>query len=112
MIPVRPPITKKMMKPPMNKSGARNSGVPLITVNVHAKIWIVLGITTIIDAAAKKISDTVGNPVANMWCAQTPKPMNATSSSASATSGNATILRCENVGMIDVAIPKAGSTIK
>ena len=31
-------------------------------------------------------------PVANMWCAQTPKPMNATSSSAIATSGNATIL--------------------
>ena len=43
-----------------------------------------------------------------MWCAQTPKPMNATSSSASATSGNATIRRRMNVGMIDVAIPNAG----
>jgi hypothetical protein len=34
--------------------------------------------------------------------------MKATSSSASATSGNATIFRLANVGMIDVAIPIAG----
>ena len=46
-----------------------------------------------------------------MWCTQTPKPMNATSSSASATSGNATIGRRANVGMIDVAIPNAGRTM-
>ena len=77
--------------------------------NDHAKIWIVDGITTIIDAAAKKTSVVVGMPVANMWCAQTPKPMKATSSSAIATSGNAIILRRANVGMIDVAIPNAGS---
>ena len=60
-------------------------------------------------AAAKKTSETVGIPVANMWCAQTPKPMNTTSSSAIATSGKATILRCVNAGMIEVAIPNAGT---
>ena len=83
----------------------------MFTVSVQAKIWIVLGITTIIEAAAKKASAVVARPVANMWCAQTPKPMNATSSSAIATSGNATIRRRAKVGMIDVAIPNAGSTM-
>jgi hypothetical protein len=50
----------------------------------------------------------VAIPIANMWCAQTPKPMKATSSSATATSGNATIRRPQNGGMIEVAIPNAG----
>ena len=77
-------------------------------MNNQAKIWIVLGITTIIDAAAKKTSAPTGSPVANMWCAQTPNPMNATRSSARATSGNAIIFRFANVGMIDVAMPIAG----
>ena len=45
--------------------------------------------TTIAVAAAKKTSAIVGIPVANMWCAQTPKLMKTTSSSAIATSGNA-----------------------
>ena len=80
-------------------------------MNSQAKIWIVDGITTIIEAAAKKTSVAVGSPVANMWCAQTPKPMKATSSSASATSGKATIRRRAKVGMIDVAIPNAGRTM-
>ncbi len=112
MIPESPPITKKTMKPPMKSSGALNCGVPVITVSSQAKIWIVDGITTIIEAAAKKIERRrSASPVANMWCAQTPKPMNATSSSASATSGNATIRRRANVGMIEVAIPNAGRTM-
>jgi hypothetical protein len=37
--------------------------------------------------------------------------MNATNSSASATSGNASIFRFANVGMIEVAIPNAGNTM-
>ena len=75
----------------------------------QAKTWIVLGITTTAVAPAKKISETVDIPVANMWWAQTPKPMKTTSSSAIATSGKATILRCVKAGMIEVAIPKAGT---
>jgi len=51
---------------------------------------------------------TAGSPTVNMWWTHTPKPMNATSTSASATSAKATILRPVNVGMIAVAIPKAG----
>src|ERR671930_1340389 len=111
MIPESPPTTKKAMKPPMKRSGALNSGRPIITVTVQAKSWIVDGMTTIMLAAAKKTSVTAGIPVANMWCAQTPKPMKATSSSAIATSGNATIRCFAKVGMIDVAIPKAGRTM-
>ena len=80
-------------------------------MNVQANTWIELGMTTIMLAAAKKTTAIVGSPVANMWWAHTPKPMNATSSSASATSGNASIVRRANVGMIDVAIPNAGSTM-
>ena len=49
--------------------------------------------TTIMLAAAKKTTVIVGRPVVNMWWAHTPNPMNATSSSASATSGNASIVR-------------------
>ena len=55
MIPESPPITKKAMKPPMKRSGALKTGVPETTVSVQAKIWIVDGITTVIEAAAKKI---------------------------------------------------------
>jgi hypothetical protein len=99
------------MKPPMKSRGAVKRGRPIDTVSVQANTWIELGMTTIMLAAAKKTTVTTGSPTANMWCAQTPKPMNATSSSASATSGNASILRPENVGMIEVAIPKAGRTM-
>ena len=66
MIPESPPTTKKAMKPPMKRSGVLNSGRPIITVTVQAKIWIVEGITTIMLAAAKTISVTVGRPVVNM----------------------------------------------
>src|SRR5207248_2209837 len=44
MIPDRPPMTKNVMKPPMKRSGARNSGRPIITVAVQPKIWIVDGV--------------------------------------------------------------------
>src|SRR5205823_1875328 len=111
MIPESPPSTKKAMKPPMKSSGALKLGLPMATVSVQANTWIVDGMTTIIDAAAKKTSTDVDTPVANMWCAQTPNPMNATSSSASATSGKASMRRCAKVGMIEVAIPNAGKTM-
>ena len=65
--------------------------------------------TTIAVAPAKNTSVVVGIPVANMWCAQTPKPMKTTSSSAIATSGNAIIFRCVKAGMISVAMPNAGT---
>ena len=39
---------------------------PVTTVSSQANTWIVDGITTIIDAAAKKTSVVVGSPVANM----------------------------------------------
>ena len=86
-----------------------NRGRPVKIVDDHANTWIVDGITTIAVAPAKKTSVVVGIPVANMWCAQTPKPMKTTSSSAIATSGNAIIFRCVNAGMISVAIPNAGT---
>jgi hypothetical protein len=62
MIPESPPVTKSAMKPPMKSSGVANSGVPMATVVVQAKIWIVLGMTTISVAPAKKIAVAVGMP--------------------------------------------------
>ena len=109
LIPERPPITKKTMKPTMKSSGVRKRGRPPKIVIDHANTWIALGITTIAVAPAKKTSVTTGIPSENMWCAQTPKPMKTTSSSAIATSGNAIIFRCVNAGMTSVAIPKAGT---
>ena len=96
------------MKPAMKSSGVVKRAVPITNVMHQAKTWIVDGITTIAVAAAKKTSVTVGRPVANMWCAQTPKPMKTTSSSAIATSGNATIRRCVNAGMIVGRDPEGG----
>src|SRR3954465_5630564 len=104
MIPERPPRTKKTMKPTIQSSGVLNAGRPLANVVSQAKIWIELGITTIIDAAAQQIVVTVERPAETIGGAHTPKAMNATRISAIATSGNATIRRLVNVGMIDVAI--------
>ena len=109
MIPVSPPATNMKMKPAMNRSGVRNSALPVRNDMHQAKTCSDDGITTTPVAAAKNTSEIVGSPVVNMWWAHTPKPMNTTSSSAIATSGNATILRRVNVGMIDVAIPNAGT---
>src|SRR5919198_1195216 len=67
MIPERPPSTKNVMKPPMKRSGVLKSGLPSITVDVQAKTWIVEGMTTIMLAAAKKTSVSVGSPVAKKW---------------------------------------------
>src|SRR3954452_7315346 len=109
MIPVSPPATNMKMKPAMNRSGVLKSALPVTMAMHQANTWIVDGMTTNEVAAAKNTTDTVGMPVANMWCAHTPKPMNTTSSSATATSGNATIRRRVNVGMIVVAMPNAGT---
>src|SRR3954469_2209932 len=109
MIPVRPPVTNMKMKPAMKRSGVLKCAVPVTNDMHQAKTWIVLGITTIAVPAAKKIIEIVLIPVVYMWCAQTPKPTKTTSSSATATSGNATTLRCVNAGMIEVAIPNAGT---
>jgi hypothetical protein len=97
------------MKPAMKSSGVLKRARPTNIVIVHAKTWIVLGMTTTVVAAAKKTTVTVGIPTANMWWAQTPKPMKTTRSSAMATNGKATIRRCVKAGMISVAIPNAGT---
>src|SRR5205814_205337 len=108
MIPERPPITNSAMNPPMKSSGARNSGRPRFTVKSHAKIWIEEGMTTIIEAAAKKTSVVVAGPVANMWCAHTTKPMNAGGSVVSVTKGDGDSVRFAKVRMIDVEMLVAG----
>ena len=109
MIPVSPPVTNMKMKPAMKSSGVLKRAKPVMNDMHQAKTWIVLGITTIAVAAAKKIIEIVVIPTAYMWWAQTPKPTKTTSSSATATSGKATRRRCVKAGMIDVAIPKAGT---
>ena len=108
MIPDSPPMMKNTMNPTIHKSGVWKRGVPVTSVVSQANSWIALGITMIRLAAANQTSAIVDSPTANMWCTHTPKPMNATRISASATSGNATIRRPVKAGMIDVAIPNAG----
>src|ERR671935_2826451 len=78
MIPERPPSTKNVMKPPMKRSGVLKSDRPSITVDVHAKTWIVDGMTTIMLAAAKKTSVSVGNPIEEVWRAKSTKQVKAT----------------------------------
>src|SRR5207237_10484066 len=109
MIPVRPPVTNMKMKPAMKRSGVLKRAVPVTNDMHQANTWIVLGITTIAVAAAKKTIEIVVIPTAYMWWAQTPKPTKTTSSSASATNGKATTWRGGKAGGIEVAIPNAGT---
>ena len=53
MIPDRPPMMKKTMKPTMNSSGALKIGRAGDDRRVQANIWIADGITMIRLAAAK-----------------------------------------------------------
>jgi hypothetical protein len=46
-------------------------------VAIQPKICSDVGTTIMMLAAVKKLWPSCGRPVANMWCTQTPNPMNA-----------------------------------
>src|SRR5262244_3569761 len=74
----------------------------------QAKIWIALGMDTVMLAAPKKLIESSGSPVANMWWTHTPKPTSPVATVASATNVCPIIGRRENVGMTIDSIPVAG----
>ena len=59
----------------MKSIGVVSLGRPEASVPMKQKIWIPVGIATMVEAAENSVSDSVGRPVANMWCAQRPKLM-------------------------------------
>ena len=53
------------------------TSLPFHRVASQQKNWMPVGMTIIMLAAVKKLMLSCGRPVANMWCTQTPNPMNA-----------------------------------
>ncbi len=85
-------------------------GVPLSTVVIQAKIWIVEGIE-IIRPRRRRRSASGREAVVNMWWAQTPKPMKHDQDLGHRDEREGSIRARAKVGMIEVAIPNAGSTM-
>jgi hypothetical protein len=59
---------------------------PRAIVAIQANTWIPLGTETAMLAAEKKLKESGGMPVANMWCTQRPKLKKPVATSASTTS--------------------------
>ncbi len=86
MNPETPPITNSRIIDAKNRKAVLITGLPRRIVAIHAKTATADGITIAIEAPEKKASPKLGNPVANMWCTQTPKPKTMVATVDSATS--------------------------
>ena len=73
-------------KPSTNSDGVVQRRRPEAIVAIHAKTWIPLGSATAMLAAEKKLSDSAGMPVVNMWCTHRPKLKKPVAISATTTS--------------------------
>ena len=80
-------------------------------VATQAKMVIALGMLISMLAELKNAIVVMAMPVANMWCAQTRKPIAPTAIVLPATNPYPTIGRREKVEMICEAMPIAGSTM-
>ena len=85
-----------------------NQTRPYHIVAIHAKIWTADGMEIVMLAAPKKLIESCGRPVANIWCTHTPKPMKPVATVESATQVWPTIGRRLNTGKIIESIPVAG----
>jgi hypothetical protein len=103
--------TNVTMKPRTNSDGTRTTTRPSSMVASQAKTWMPDGIVMTVLAALKKLSESRGSPVANMWCTHTPKEMIAIATRDSTTSGYAAIPRRQNVGSTAETMPSAGRTM-
>jgi hypothetical protein len=88
--------------------GVANTTRPYHIVASHAKMVTALGIETVMLAALKKLIDSWGKPVANMWWTHTPKPINPVVTVANATKVWPIIGRRQNVGITIESMPVAG----
>src|SRR5439155_997187 len=81
----RTPSRKLAMNAQQNSIGVRNSIVPRHSVAIQLKILTPVGTAMRNELIMKKTSTTVGEGVANMWCAHTSRPRKAMTTLAAAT---------------------------
>src|SRR6202046_3707280 len=111
MKPETPPMVKRMMKLAKNMKAVVKIGRPNQIVASQANTPTADGSAMMMEAALKKLSDTPGNPVANMWCTQTPKPSTMVATVANATTLYPTSGRRQNTSKPSDTITIAGSTM-
>lgn len=76
IIPVSPPTVNKKMKPNDHSIGVSKKLKEFLTVVIHLKILIPVGIAMIIVAAVKYARVSISSPIVNIWCAHTINPKN------------------------------------
>ena len=76
MTPDSPPITNIVTVPIENSMGVSKRRSPRHSVAIQLKIFTPVGIAMITVEMPNAVLATGPRPVANMWCAHTPKPMN------------------------------------
>src|SRR6185503_9729504 len=106
--PLMPPMTNWKMNARANNIGVESTTRPYHIVASHPKIVTALGIETVMLAAPKKLIESCGSPVANMWCTHTPKPIKPVTTVASAMNVWPTIGRRQNVGITIDSMPVDG----
>ncbi len=74
MKPDPPPMVNSTIMLAKNRKAVVITGLPVQMVAIQANTATALGITMISEAPEKNDSPSVGRPVANMWCTQTPNP--------------------------------------
>ena len=76
MIPDRPPMVKVAMSPAAKWNAVVGRMLPPHMVPSQLKIFTPVGMAISMVATENAASATGPIPVANMWCAHTPKPKN------------------------------------
>ena len=109
MTPLKPPITNIPINPNANNIGVFNVNFPPQIVPSQLKILTPVGTAIIIVDRPNPACATGLIAEANIWCAQTPKPMNAIPKPANTIAGYPNNGFLENVGRTSETIPKAGS---
>src|SRR5439155_19785684 len=106
--PDRPPMTNIVTKPIENNIGGSKRNRPPHIVASQLKIFTPVGTAMNIVDTAKAELATGPKPVANMWCAQTPQPMNPIAMPDSTTTGYPNNGLREKTGSTSDTMPSAG----
>jgi hypothetical protein len=85
--PDRPPSVNIAMNPSANSIAVLSLTAPRQTVASQLKIFTPVGTAMIIVESANAEIATGPSPVANMWCTQTPQPMNPIAMPENTTTG-------------------------
>src|SRR5437867_930239 len=106
--PDRPPMMNIVTNPIENSIGVFNRIDPPHIVAVQLNIFTPVGTAMNMVETANAELATGPRPVANMWCAQTPQPINPMAMPENTTTGYPNSGLRENVGSTSDTMPIAG----